>query len=636
MKQFFLLLFSFAFFHSLHSQDCAYSGVLYDGFNSKVESAYWCVDTTTRTLKITGNGVVYYTEMYYPWSSYIKFIEHIIVSEGVTKLDNYVFYHCEYAKSISLPSTLTSIGRYTFSFCNALTSITIPENVTYMGGFAFYYTPLSIITFLGLEPPELPVDKPIVKPPGEDDQYHAFWGISPDILVPEVSLSKYQAVSSLSRMNNNGKIHSSVSGVSFNPVNDYQLHLGDSLQLSYTVSPSHAYDQSVAFVSADTSIASVSNDGVVTAHSLGNVFIHVHTLQRPHSDSVLIVIERGDNTFLSSITPSHYSLQPAFSPDVSNYTITVPYDFQPVSFSAVAEDSLSKVTVSSNSFQTVFTVESADSRSVRHYTVSIYRLNNEARFQTLLTTAGQFEGSFRRDVFNHTLILPASAKQVDIEGITLDPNASYSGKVTVFKPSVGLGFTDTVVLTVLAEDVQYSNDYTIVCRWKDDDSYLKSLSVEGFPLIPDFSYDVTRYAINLPKNINSIMINAQSKSAVARVSGDGWQPVLGNEQIFSVSVRSEDGNERSYYITAKRESSVPTSVQTPFAATQVYVSNGIVSVETPFSEFIRVYSTEGTLLYQTYKQAGLFSLPFKLHSDILVVRGSTGWVQKLICSDFAY
>lgn len=63
---------------------------------------------------------------------------HITIPNGVTRIDNRVFWNNKKLKSISMPNTLTSIGLGAFSGCHSLQSLTIPNSVTSIEEEAFY------------------------------------------------------------------------------------------------------------------------------------------------------------------------------------------------------------------------------------------------------------------------------------------------------------------------------------------------------------------------------------------------------------------------------------------------------------------------------------------------------------------
>ena len=80
-------------------------------------------------------------------------IQSAVVSEGVTKMGDYLFYRCENMSSISLPTTLTEIGVCSFAqgsnelhAVGGLTALNLPANVTVLEGNAFRETLLTDFT----------------------------------------------------------------------------------------------------------------------------------------------------------------------------------------------------------------------------------------------------------------------------------------------------------------------------------------------------------------------------------------------------------------------------------------------------------------------------------------------------------
>lgn len=80
-----------------------------------------------------------------------------------------------------------------------------------------------------------------------------------------------------------------VTGVSISPVSA-TVGLGESQQLSESVSPSNASNQSVSYSSNNTSVATVNLNGVVTAVSQGSVTITVTTDDGGHTDTAAITV----------------------------------------------------------------------------------------------------------------------------------------------------------------------------------------------------------------------------------------------------------------------------------------------------------------------------------------------------------
>lgn len=100
----------------------------------------WSFDEETKTLTISGNGAM---ESYYydnpPWMDLEEETEHVVIEEGITKIDYGAFVSFEELVSVSLPEGLEEIGPSAFFLCSRLEEITIPESVTCIDEAAFAY-----------------------------------------------------------------------------------------------------------------------------------------------------------------------------------------------------------------------------------------------------------------------------------------------------------------------------------------------------------------------------------------------------------------------------------------------------------------------------------------------------------------
>ena len=80
------------------------------------------------------------------------------------------------------------------------------------------------------------------------------------------------------------------------------------------------------------------------------------------------------------------------------------------------------------------------------------------------------------------------------------------------------------------------------------DNFLKSLKVEGFVLTENFSKDKTEYTVEVPEDTKTVNIQAEKNHYKASVSGTGVKDVSLGLNIFEVSVRAENGSEKTYKI----------------------------------------------------------------------------------------
>ena len=74
------------------------------------------------------------------------YIDSLIISSGIEKIENTAFNDCYRMRYVELPSTLTTIGEYSFSYCGNLQNLILPSSLTSIGDFAFCYNNLTIVT----------------------------------------------------------------------------------------------------------------------------------------------------------------------------------------------------------------------------------------------------------------------------------------------------------------------------------------------------------------------------------------------------------------------------------------------------------------------------------------------------------
>ena len=79
------------------------------------ENLAW--DLTNGVLTISGTGAMtdYTSYSSVPWSSCRPSITSVIISDGVTSIENYAFSNCTALTSITIPNSVTSIGSSAFS-----------------------------------------------------------------------------------------------------------------------------------------------------------------------------------------------------------------------------------------------------------------------------------------------------------------------------------------------------------------------------------------------------------------------------------------------------------------------------------------------------------------------------------------
>lgn len=94
-------------------------------------------------------------------------------------------------------------------------------------------------------------------------------------------------------------------------------------------------------------------------------------------------------------------------------------------------------------------------------------------------------------------------------------------------------------------------------REKSTNNNLKSLSVEGYTLSPEFNQDTLEYTVELEASVEKIMVNAEKADSYASLSGGGEIAVSEGDNRIEIKVTSETGKEKVYVINAVVKDSNP-------------------------------------------------------------------------------
>ena len=121
--------------------------VLSGSCGAEGDNVTWSFDPATGTLRLEGTGATAnYTYNQYatvptgtmPWFEFLDEIQHIEISDGITKLGNYVFRGCSKVTELNIPSSVTALGTHALSHMNGLTQLTIPGSVQTLGSSVVY------------------------------------------------------------------------------------------------------------------------------------------------------------------------------------------------------------------------------------------------------------------------------------------------------------------------------------------------------------------------------------------------------------------------------------------------------------------------------------------------------------------
>lgn len=222
----------------------------------------------------------YYTfeeyPQYYGYSAFYNQpkLAKVTISSTVTEIPICLFKGCSVLSNVSIHGRLTKIPAYSFDGCT---------NIKYVKSYATSPVPTGLVNF----PEEVVANGTLFVPANVINNYKRSatwrkWGsikaMTEDVFLSSLTLNQ----------------------------SDAHLKASEILTLAVTVGPDEATNKKVDWKSDDETVASVSADGVVTAHKVGQTSIHATANDGGGAKATCIITV--DPTMVSSITLSQENL----------------------------------------------------------------------------------------------------------------------------------------------------------------------------------------------------------------------------------------------------------------------------------------------------------------------------------------
>ena len=225
------------------------------------------------------------------------------IPETVYGLGVGAFKNCVSLPYVKIPKgALTTVSKESFKGCIGIEWISLSENITSLGENAFEgCTGIKYVKSYAMTPPEGLVNFPsdvetngTLFVPEDNDEY-------PDVLGDYQYSPTWENWGTFKRITENTLLSSLTLNQS-----DAHLKASETLALAVTVGPDEATNKKVDWKSDDETVASVSADGVVTAHKVGQTSIHAIANDGGGAKATCTITV--DPTMVSSITLSQENL----------------------------------------------------------------------------------------------------------------------------------------------------------------------------------------------------------------------------------------------------------------------------------------------------------------------------------------
>ncbi|UVT16573.1 MAG: cadherin-like beta sandwich domain-containing protein [Nitrospira sp.] len=282
-----------------------------------------------------------------------------------------------------------------------------------------------------------------------------------------------------------------------------------------------------------------------------------------------------------SVTPG--GLDPAFSSDITTYTVDVSTADTSVTVRATPRDGGTTMTINGQDTSpgeartialpqpttNIIIVLTAPSRTQNTYVVIVRKVNND--LSALSVTPGSLAPAFVPGTLNYTTDVDAAITSVTVSATKTDPNAVMSGAVAAGagtatgQATIPLGQpgSSTVVSITVTASNGISKTYRITVSRVNNN--LSALSVTPGVLIPAFAQSTLNYTVTVGSSIDSVAVSATKadsdavmsgsvSAAAGTATGQATIPLGGQGTTTAVSiiVTAPNGDSKTYRISVNR------------------------------------------------------------------------------------
>ena len=188
---------------------------------------------------------------------------------------------------------------------------------------------------------------------------------------------------------------------------------------------------------------------------------------------------------------------------------------------------------------------------------------------------GEISPAFDPNINEYSIVVPYEVDEITLSGSLTDKNATINGLDT-YQLEVG---DNAIQLEVIAENGD-SNIYELTVIREDkldenksSDNTLKSLSIEGVTLSPEFNPNVTEYTASVGLDVESISVDAELNNPNASIEISGTETIGDGTNIILIKVTAENNSIKTYTIVVEKNASESTDNCTLELSSSVYKIN---------------------------------------------------------------
>ena len=192
-------------------------------------------------------------------------LTNVTIPSGITTISKNAFHNCTKLTSVTISPSVTTICEEAFSWCQSIKEVIIPSSVKRIEEKAFFVLTNLKHIYSFIQDPFVINENVFYASEYENRMFRNYDNVT--LYVPDGTKSKYESTAGWNNFKNIVELIC-VTSITLDKTS-LSLQIGEEETLKATVKPDNATDKSVTWSSSNTSVATVDNNGKVTAVAAG-------------------------------------------------------------------------------------------------------------------------------------------------------------------------------------------------------------------------------------------------------------------------------------------------------------------------------------------------------------------------------
>ena len=267
-----------------------------------------------------------------------------------------------------------------------------------------------------------------------------------------------------------------------------------------------------------------------------------------------IIRKKSSDASLRSLSVSEGSLSPEFTSDNLEYSILVNAHTKKITINTEVNEENANVKIIGNSNfvpseNTVIVRVTSEDGSVRDYKIIVTKEASDNNYLKSLTV-DNYNLDFDKEKEEYSLTVENEIDKIKVTGTVEDELSTVSGN-GIYRLKT---LENEISIKVISESGKERYYKIIINRKQNSNNNLLMINFDKDVILsPSFDKDTLKYTVNVPYSISELSINGVPEVSTTIVNGNGTYKLNVGENIYNLTLTSENNTEKTYEIKVIRD-----------------------------------------------------------------------------------